>query len=96
VNAWLLGTIESERGNHAEAVTLLRRHEPCHTIGLDGLIRFVRLDDAQVRIARGLAATGRATDARPVLRRLLDRWKGADPDLPMYIQATALCREVGC
>ena len=76
VNAWLLGTIESERGNHAEAVTLLRRHEPCHTIGLDGLIRFVRLDDAQVRIARGLAATGRATDARPVLRRLLDSMEG--------------------
>jgi tetratricopeptide (TPR) repeat protein len=94
--AWMLGMLQSDLGHHEAAVALLRRVEPCHTIGGPGLNRLYQVAAARVRIARGLVALGRVEEGRQVLERQLAQWKEADPDLIGLVEAKALCRELKC
>lgn len=96
IPVWLLGAVESERGRHAEAIEALARFERCHFSTYAGLVRLFLLGDARIRTARGLTALGRTDEGRRVIERQLAQWKDADPDLPLLIQARALCRELKC
>ena len=96
LEAWLRGTIESDRGRHPEALALLRRVEPCLEISQPGWFRLLRQGEIRLRIARALVATGKPDEARALLRVQLADWKDADPDLPFLAEAKALCRKLGC
>ena len=50
---------------------------------------------ARTQLARSLGAIGWRDEAREVIALQLERWKDADPDLPLLAEARAVEAELG-
>jgi hypothetical protein len=77
-------------------MALLRRFQACPQIAWAGYLQLLRGGEMSARIARGLAAEGRAEEARRLLARQLDEWRSADAGLPFLAEVREACRALGC
>jgi tetratricopeptide (TPR) repeat protein len=90
------GLLAAEAGQHEEAVEALRRFERPMLFWGDGLLHPWLQARARLQLARSLDALGRRDEGRKYVELQLVRWKQADPELPLLVEARAVCRQLGC
>ena len=88
--------VAAEEGLHAEAVEALGGFERTFFTFMDGPFHPWLQARARLQLSRSLDALGRREEGRRYVELQLDRWKQADPDLPLLAEARAVCRQVGC
>jgi len=89
------GWAASEAGQDAEAAEALARFEAPLYWGADGYEAPWLLARARFLRARSLERLGRAAEARQEVDLQLDRWRNADPDLPLLAELRALRARLG-
>jgi tetratricopeptide (TPR) repeat protein len=90
------GIYASELGRDAEAIAAFEQLEKRNISYFANVYRAFLLARGRYLTAVSLDRLGRRDEARAVLARQLDRWKDADPDLPLLVQARSLCSELKC
>jgi serine/threonine protein kinase len=89
------GLVAAETGLDAEAVEALHRFEQPAFVASNAYLSPWLQARARYLIARSLHRLGRDDEARQVVELQLDRWKGADPELPLLGDLRALRASLG-
>jgi eukaryotic-like serine/threonine-protein kinase len=84
------GLVAAESGLDAEAVEAFRRFERPVFVGSNAYQAPWLQARARYLAARSLHRLGRDDEARQLVELQLDRWKGADPELPLLADLKAL------
>ncbi len=93
--SYFRGLAASQEGLDEEAVECFARFERPVLFAADGYLAPWLLARARFLAARSLDRLGRQEEARRILDLQLERWKNADPDLPLVAEMKALRTQLG-
>jgi hypothetical protein len=94
VSAFALGEACAEDGDLGCAIAALRQYRAEHSPLV--LFQSWMFPRSTLLLAEALERQGQVDEARGLAERLLSDWRNADPDLPDFARALALCTRLQC